>query len=101
MLMTVNAENFEEVVLNSAEPVLVDFFATWCGPCSALAPVVEELSNENPDKKICKIDIDGSIKIARKFKVMSIPTLIVFKDGKEVKRNVGPASKEEMLEMLK
>ena len=94
-------ENFNEEVLNSEVPVLVDFWATWCGPCQMVAPIIEEIAEETNDAKICKIDIDDQMELARQYRVMSIPTLIVFKDGQAVKREVGARTKEEMLEMLK
>ncbi|KIR01851.1 Thioredoxin [Lachnospiraceae bacterium TWA4] len=96
----VNNENFEEVVLNAKEPVLVDIWATWCGPCKALAPIVEEVANEAKGFSVAKIDADENGDIAMKYKVRSIPTLLVFKDGEVVNRSVGVISKEEILELL-
>ena len=93
--------NFEEEVLKSNKPVLVDFWAAWCGPCQMVGPVVEEISEENPDIKVCKVDIDEFQDLAAKFGVMSIPTLIVFKDGKEVNRTLGAQPKDSILGILK
>lgn len=93
-------ENFQEEVLNSTKPVLLDFFATWCGPCQMLSPTIEELANERSDVKVCKIDVDEAKELARKFRVMSVPTLMVVKSGEVTYRNSGVLSKEEILELL-
>lgn len=93
-------ENFESEVLSSEIPVLVDFYATWCGPCMMVAPIVEEIAEENPDLKICKVDVDAEPEIARNFQIMSIPTLLVFKGGELTAKAVGARSKEQILEML-
>lgn len=101
MELKLNSENFEKVVLNSEEPVLVDFFADWCGPCKMMAPIVEELATELDGKaKVGKINVDENSDIAIEYNVMSIPTLIVFKNGKEEKRLVGVRNKEELLELF-
>lgn len=92
-----NSENFESEVLNSKKPVLVDFYADWCGPCKMMAPVVEEIAEELQDKvKVGKINVDDNQDLAMEYNVMSIPTLIIFKDGKEDKRFVGVTDKEEL-----
>lgn len=99
MELKLNSENFEKEVLNSEQPVLVDFYADWCGPCKMMAPVVEELAGELQGKaKVGKINIDENQELAIEYNVMSIPTLIIFKDGKEFKRFVGARDKNELLD---
>lgn len=101
MELKINSENFEKEVLNSEKPVLVDFFADWCGPCKMMAPIVEELATELEGKaKVGKLNVDENSDIAIEYNVMSIPTLIVFKNGKEEKRLVGVRDKEELLRLL-
>ena len=94
-------DNFKEEVLEAKVPVLVDFWATWCGPCQMVGPVIEEIAGEVTDAKICKVDVDENPELAREYKVMSIPTLMVFKDGASVRREIGAKSKDEILAMLK
>lgn len=101
MELKLSSENFKEEVLNSEKPVLVDFYADWCGPCNAMAPVIEELAKELEEKaKVGKINVDENSDIAVEYNVMSIPTLIIFKNGKEEKRLVGLRDKEELLSMF-
>lgn len=101
MELKLSSENFTEEVLNSEKPVLVDFYADWCGPCNAMAPVIEELAKELEEKaKVGKINVDENSDIAVEYNVMSIPTLIVFKNGKEEKRLVGLRDKEELLSLF-
>ena len=101
MSIKITAENFENVVLNSDNPVLVDFWATWCGPCKMIAPVVEEIAQEYEDKiVVAKIDVDEVPSVAAKYNVMSIPTLIVFENGKEVNRLVGFRPKAQIVAAL-
>lgn len=101
MKLKLSSENFTEEVLNSEKPVLVDFYADWCGPCNAMAPVIEELAKELEGKaKVGKINVDENSDIAVEYNVMSIPTLIVFKNGKEEKRLVGLRDKEELLSLF-
>ena len=90
-------ENFQAEITKSDKPVLVDFWAVWCGPCQMMAPILHELEEEVPDVQIGKVNVD----LARQFRVVSIPTLIVFKNGQEVKRMVGVTSKEELKDALK
>ena len=98
--MIVINNNFKEEVLDYKGTVLVDFYADWCGPCKMLSPVLEEISNET-DIKICKVNVDENQALAIEYKVMSIPNLIVFKEGKKELVSVGLKSKEEILEMIK
>ena len=98
MELELSSESFEKEVLNSNEPVLVDFYADWCGPCKMMAPIVEELAKDLQGKaKVGKINVDENQDLAMEYEVMSIPTLIIFKDGKELKRFVGVRSKSELL----
>lgn len=97
----ITEQNFEEEVLKSDIPVLVDFFATWCGPCRMLAPVIEEVSNENEGKiKVGKVNVDEQPELAAKFGIQSIPTLLVFKNGTVSNRSLGYMSKEAVLALL-
>lgn len=101
MKLKLSSENFEEEVLNSEKPILVDFYADWCGPCKMMSPIVEELAEELKGKaKVGKINVDENSDIAVEYNVMSIPTLIVFKNGKEEKRLVGLRDKEELLSLF-
>lgn len=96
----ITSANFEQEVVKSNKPVLVDFWATWCMPCRMLAPTVEEIADEYGDKLVVgKINVDEESDLARKFRVMSIPTLIVFENGEEVRRSVGVVDKDDILEM--
>ncbi|MEG0875903.1 MAG: thioredoxin [Oscillospiraceae bacterium] len=97
----INKENFENEVLLSSQPVLVDFWASWCGPCRMLSPIVEEIASEHPEIKVGKINVDEQPELAEKFRVMGIPTLLLFKDGKQVDSAVGARPKAEILGMLK
>ena len=101
MEIKLSTENFEKEVLKSEKPVLVDFYADWCGPCNAMAPVIEELAKElEGNVKVGKINVDENPDIAVEYNVMSIPTLIVFKNGKEEKRLVGLRNKEELINLF-
>ena len=99
-VMNITSENFEEEVLKSDKPVLLDFFAVWCGPCKMVSPIVDEIAEEYPDIKVGKIDVDNELRLAQLFSVSSIPTLAVIKDGKLDNIAVGFRSKEEILAML-
>jgi thioredoxin 1 len=99
-VITLTAENFEAEVLHSDKPVLVDFWADWCGPCRMLSPIVDEVASERGDVKVGKINIDQQPGLARQFSVMSIPTLLLFKDGAAAKRSVGAIPKADVLEFI-
>ena len=95
-----NSEEFQKI-LNGSKPVLVDFYADWCGPCKMLAPTIEEISGEkNDDIVVCKVNVDENQDLAQKYSVQSIPTLICFKNGEINKKSVGLVSKEEVLKLL-
>lgn len=102
MAMEIKQENFDSIIAQSDKPVLVDFWATWCGPCRMLAPVVEQVSEENADKlTVGKVNVDDCPELAMKFGVMSIPTLILFKDGQIVDKRIGYQPKNELDEMIR
>ena len=98
--MQVNKNNFQDEVLNSDKPVLVDFWASWCGPCRMVAPILEEISAERSDVKVCKINVDEEPELASRYKVMSIPTLLVVKEGQVVNQAVGARPKSQILSLL-
>ncbi|MBQ7677165.1 MAG: thioredoxin [Lachnospiraceae bacterium] len=98
--ITLTNENFEQEVLQSDKPVLVDFWATWCGPCQKQGPIIEELADELADVKVAKLDVDEADDIAGNYNIMSIPTVMVFKGGQIDKKAVGLQSKESLLSML-
>lgn len=94
-------ENFNDEVINSDKPVLVDFWASWCGPCKMLSPVISEIAKENQSIKVGKINVDEQQKLAYEYGIQSIPTLVLFKDGKPVDTSIGYVSKSHIEDMIK
>ncbi len=99
-VIEITKENFETEVLRSAQPVLLDFWAAWCGPCRMLSPIVDEVAEERSDVKVGKVNVDEQPELAERFGVMSIPTLLVFEQGKLVRQAVGARPKAGVLELL-
>ena len=99
-ILHITKENFESEVKGSPVPVLLDFFATWCGPCRMLAPILDELAAENPGVRVCKVDVDEQPELAREFGIMTVPTLVVFRNGEAVHRVSGVRPKAALLALL-
>lgn len=97
----ITTANFQDEVVNNKETVLIDFWATWCGPCRMLSPIVDDVAATHPELKVGKVNIDEQPDLANQFNVMSIPTLIVFKDGQKVNESVGLVAKEKIEELIK
>ena len=99
-VITVNKENFQKEIMESDRTVLVDFWASWCGPCRMVAPIVDEIAEEHPEIKGCKINVDEEAELASQFGVMSIPSLFVIKEGKVTNQSVGALPKNQILALL-
>lgn len=100
-VITLTNSSFGKEVMESEKPVLIDFYADWCGPCKMVSPVVEKIAEENPDIKVCKVNVDSEPELAQKFGIASIPTLVVVKDGRITNQKVGAVSGQTILDMLK
>ena len=100
-VININGSNFEQEVMNSEKPVLLDFWAPWCGPCRMVSPIVDEIANEHPELKVGKVNVDEEPVLAAKFGVMSIPALFVVKEGKVVNQALGARPKQQILDLIK
>ncbi len=101
LALAVNKDSFRKEVLESEKTVLVDFWAAWCGPCRMLSPVIDEIAAENPEIKVVKINVDEQPELAQQFKIMTIPSLLVFKNGELVNQSAGVKPKQLILQMVK
>ena len=99
-VLHIDKDNFHKEVLNSEKPVLLDFFASWCGPCRMVGPILDEIAEEREDIKVCKVDIDEQPELASRYRVMSVPTLMVLKNGQIMEQSIGAKPKHQILAMV-
>ena len=99
-VLHINQDNFHKEVLDSDKPVLLDFFASWCGPCRMVGPILDEIAEEREDIKVCKVNIDEQPELASRFRIMSVPTLMVLKNGQIMEQSVGARPKHQILAMV-
>ena len=99
-IINITNQNYQKEIMESKKTILLDFWAEWCGPCKIITPVIDEIANENPDLKVCKINVDEQPELANRFHVRSIPSLFVMKEGEIINQSVGAKTKEEILKML-
>ena len=99
-VLHVNKDNFHKEVLSSEKPVLLDFFASWCGPCRMVGPILDKIAEEREDIKVCKVDIDEQPELASRYRIMSVPTLMVLKNGNIVDQSIGARPKHQILAMV-
>ena len=99
-VLHIDKDNFHKEVLNSDKPVLLDFFASWCGPCRMVGPILDEIAEEREDIKVCKVNIDEQPELAHRYRIMTIPTLMVLKDGNIIEQSVGAKPKHQILAMV-
>jgi len=99
-VLHINKDNFHKEVINSDKPVLLDFFASWCGPCRMVGPILDEIAEEREDIKVCKVNIDEQPELAHRYRIMTIPTLMVLKNGQVMEQSVGAKPKHQILAMV-
>ena len=99
-VLHINKDNFHREVLNSDKPVLLDFFASWCGPCRMVGPILDEIAEEREDIKVCKVDIDEQPELASRYRIMSVPTLMVLRNGQIMEQSIGAKPKHQILAMV-